>query len=106
MIAEIQRIRKPGQMFFFIDDNITSNLEEAKEFMRALIPLKIRWVSQSAINVAYDDEALRLMKESLEKPTWRFHVCTARMRHAYQFVLWMLCFTGQMALFTSIRILA
>ena len=64
VISEIERIRKPGQMFFFIDDNITSNLDEAKEFMRALIPLKIRWVSQSAINVAYDDEALRLMQAS------------------------------------------
>ena len=61
---EIRRVRRPGQMFFFIDDNITSSLDEAKELMRALIPLKIRWVSQSAINVAFDDEALHLMKRS------------------------------------------
>ena len=64
VLKEIESIRRPGQMFFFIDDNITSNLDEAKEFMRALIPLKIRWVSQSAINVAFDDEALQLMKKS------------------------------------------
>ncbi len=32
--------------------------------MRALIPLGIRWVTQSAINVAYDEEALSLMKRS------------------------------------------
>jgi radical SAM superfamily enzyme YgiQ (UPF0313 family) len=32
--------------------------------MRALIPLRIRWVSQSAINVAYDAEALELMRRS------------------------------------------
>ena len=32
--------------------------------MRAMIPLKIRWISQSAINVAYDDEALDLMRRS------------------------------------------
>lgn len=64
VVEEIQRIRKPGQMFFFIDDNITSDLEAAKELMRALIPLKIRWVSQSAINVAYDEEALELMVRS------------------------------------------
>ncbi len=51
-------------MFFFIDDNLTSNLEQAKEMMRALIPLKIRWVPQTAINVAYDEEALSLMKRS------------------------------------------
>jgi radical SAM superfamily enzyme YgiQ (UPF0313 family) len=64
VVEEIQRVRRPGQMFFFIDDNITSSLEDAKELMRALIPLKIRWVSQSAINVAFDDEALALMKRS------------------------------------------
>jgi len=51
-------------MIFFIDDNITSSLREAKELMRALIPLRIRWVSQSAINVAWDDEALELMQRS------------------------------------------
>ena len=64
VVEEIHRVRRPGQMIFFIDDNITSSLEEAKELMRALIPLKIRWVSQSAINVAYDDEVLELMKRS------------------------------------------
>jgi len=51
-------------MVFFIDDNLTSNLEAAKEMMRALIPLKIRWVTQTAINVAYDEEALELMRLS------------------------------------------
>lgn len=64
VIDEVRRVRRRGQMIFFIDDNISSNLPAAKELMRALIPLKIRWVSQSAINVAYDDEALDLMKRS------------------------------------------
>ena len=64
MIEEVHRVRRRGQMIFFIDDNITSSLEEAKELMRALIPLKVRWVSQSAMNVAYDDEALELMTRS------------------------------------------
>jgi radical SAM superfamily enzyme YgiQ (UPF0313 family) len=64
VVEEIQQVRRPGQMFFFIDDNITSSLDQAKELMRALIPLKIRWVSQSAINVAFDEEALELMRRS------------------------------------------
>ena len=64
VIEEIHQVRRRGQMVFFIDDNITSSLDEAKELMRALIPLKLRWVSQSAINVAYDEEALDLMKRS------------------------------------------
>ena len=64
VIEELHRMRNPRQLVFFIDDNITSNLDQAKELMRAIIPLKIRWVSQSSINVAYDDEALDLMRRS------------------------------------------
>ncbi|MEZ6034212.1 MAG: radical SAM protein [Planctomycetaceae bacterium] len=64
VLQEIHETRRRGQMFFFIDDNLTSNPEQAKEMMRALIPLRIRWVSQSAINIAYDEEALELMKRS------------------------------------------
>ncbi len=64
VVREIGQVRRLGQMFFFIDDNFTSSLAQAKELMRALIPLKIRWVSQSAINVAFDSEALELMRRS------------------------------------------
>ena len=39
-------------------------MDEAKEFYRALIPLKIRWVSQASINVAHDEELLQLLKAS------------------------------------------
>ena len=59
---EVQRMKKP--LYFFVDDNITSNLDQAKELYRRLIPLKIRWVSQASINVAHDDEFLRLIKAS------------------------------------------
>lgn len=64
VIEEVKRVRNGRQLIFFIDDNLTSSLDEAKELMRALIPLRIRWVSQSAINVAFDEEALELMKRS------------------------------------------
>ena len=62
IIEEIRRIKKP--LIFFVDDNITSNMDQAKEFFRALIPLKIRWVSQASINAAHDEEFLRLIKAS------------------------------------------
>lgn len=62
IVDEVRRIRKP--LIFFVDDNITSNMEQAKEFFRALIPLKIRWVSQASINAAHDEEFLRLIKAS------------------------------------------
>lgn len=61
----IDEIRRMGQrLIFFVDDNITSNMEQAKEFFRALIPLKVRWVSQASINAAHDEEFLRLIKAS------------------------------------------
>src|SRR5579872_2922353 len=62
IIDEIRRIRKP--LIFFVDDNITSNMEQAKEFFRALIPLRIRWVSQASINAAHDEEFLELIARS------------------------------------------
>jgi radical SAM superfamily enzyme YgiQ (UPF0313 family) len=62
IIDEIRGIKKP--LIFFVDDNITSNMEQAKEFFRRLIPLKIRWVSQASINAAHDEEFLRLIKAS------------------------------------------
>jgi radical SAM superfamily enzyme YgiQ (UPF0313 family) len=64
VIEEIRRVRRPGQMIFFVDDNLTSDISAAKELMRAIIDLKIRWVSQASINVAYDEEALDLMRRS------------------------------------------
>ncbi len=64
VLDEVRRVRRPGQMIFFIDDNLTSGLDEAKELMRALIPLRIRWVSQAAIHTAFDDETLDLMRRS------------------------------------------
>lgn len=62
VFEEIQQIKRP--LFFFVDDNITAHMEQAKEFFRALIPLKIRWVSQASINAAHDEEFLHLIKAS------------------------------------------
>jgi radical SAM superfamily enzyme YgiQ (UPF0313 family) len=64
IIEEIKPLTRERKLFFFVDDNITSNLEQAKEFFRALIPLKIRWVSQSSINAAHDEEFLELLVRS------------------------------------------
>jgi radical SAM superfamily enzyme YgiQ (UPF0313 family) len=64
IIEEINLVKHERKLFFFVDDNITSNMEQAKEFFRALIPLKIRWVSQSSINAAHDEEFLDLLVRS------------------------------------------
>jgi len=64
ILAEIIALKGKRKLFFFVDDNITSNMEQAKEFFRALVPLKIRWVSQSSINAAHDEEFLDLLARS------------------------------------------
>jgi len=64
IISELAAIKRDKKLFFFVDDNITSNLPQAKEFFRALIPLGIRWVGQSSINAAHDEEFLELLVRS------------------------------------------
>lgn len=64
ILAEIEPQRHEKKLWFFVDDNITSNLAQAKEFFRALAPLGLRWVSQSSINAAHDEEFLVLLKKS------------------------------------------
>ena len=49
---------------FFVDDNLLSNHEAAKQFLRALIPLKIRWVSQASLDMTNDLELMELLAES------------------------------------------
>ena len=64
ILAELTPLKREKKLFFFVDDNITSNLAQAKEFFRALIPLGIRWVSQSSINAAHDEDFLDLLVRS------------------------------------------
>ena len=64
VISEMAAMKNSRKLFFLVDDNITSNLAEAKEFFRALIPLGVRWVSQSSINAAHDEEFLDLLVRS------------------------------------------
>jgi radical SAM superfamily enzyme YgiQ (UPF0313 family) len=52
------------QIIFFVDDNILSNFEAAKALFRALIPLKVHWVSQGSIDMTQDRELMDLMVKS------------------------------------------
>lgn len=62
---EIAELSKKGKdLYFFVDDNIIAHLDKAKELFEALIPLRIRWVSQATINMTHDRELLSLMKRS------------------------------------------
>jgi radical SAM superfamily enzyme YgiQ (UPF0313 family) len=52
------------KFLFFVDDNIVSNRNAAKDLFRELIPLKIRWVSQASINMTEDATLMDLMTRS------------------------------------------
>ena len=52
------------KLLFFVDDNIVCNHEKAKELFRALIPLKVRWVSQGSMDMLKDKELMKLMVKS------------------------------------------
>lgn len=62
VIAEIQSQER--KQLFFVDDNLISNPASAKALFRALIPLKIDWVSQASIDMTTDPELMDLMLES------------------------------------------
>jgi len=62
VVEEIKTL--PSRNVFFVDDTILSQRERTKELLKALIPLKIRWGSQSTILIAQDDELLELAAES------------------------------------------
>ena len=62
VVAEIEDQNR--NLVFFVDDNLVSNHESAKELLRALIPLKIRWVSQGSIDMTEDPELMELIEAS------------------------------------------
>lgn len=51
-------------LLFFVDDNIISDHQAAKDLFRALIPLRIHWVSQASLDMLEDPELMDLMMES------------------------------------------
>jgi len=52
------------KFIFFVDDNFLSNHDAAKRFLRELIPLRIRWVSQASLDMTSDLELMDLLAES------------------------------------------
>lgn len=62
-VVEEIKFRKK-KTWLFVDDNIIFNHAAAKELFKALIPLKIRWVSQADISITRDPELLEIMIKS------------------------------------------
>ncbi|MCX7913591.1 MAG: B12-binding domain-containing radical SAM protein [Thermodesulfovibrionales bacterium] len=67
-IKEIRNILNPKQKtkIFFVDDNFTANKERTKKILKGILSekLNISWSAQTRVDIAKDDELLRLMVES------------------------------------------
>lgn len=57
-------LRVLGKNVIFIDDNLVADRDYAKDLFAKMIPLKKRWGSQGGIDMAADDELLRLARAS------------------------------------------
>lgn len=60
----IEEIRPLGKYLLFMDDNITTDADYAKELFTKMIPLGKRWFSQCSTRIAYDEQLLDLAGRS------------------------------------------
>jgi radical SAM superfamily enzyme YgiQ (UPF0313 family) len=60
----IDEIAPLGNYILFMDDNITANRDYAKELFARMVPLRKHWISQSCVEIAYDEELLALAVHS------------------------------------------
>ena len=65
VMRDIEYIKKLGfKQFLLVDDNIVSDPEYMLELVRRIKPLKMRWMSQCAIQIADYDQLLKAVAES------------------------------------------
>jgi radical SAM superfamily enzyme YgiQ (UPF0313 family) len=60
----IEELKTLGTHLLFMDDNLISDVEYAKELFSRMVPLRKRWISQSTVQIAADDELLSLAARS------------------------------------------
>jgi radical SAM superfamily enzyme YgiQ (UPF0313 family) len=65
-IDEVLReiVDQQRRFVFFVDDNIASDRKALRDLCRALIPLRIHWVSQASLDITHDGKLMDLMAES------------------------------------------
>lgn len=62
IIAEMKSCKH--KLYFLVDDSIFSNKEFARELFAQIKKLKVTWTTQITLDIAKDEETLRLMKDS------------------------------------------
>ncbi|MDZ4182502.1 MAG: radical SAM protein, partial [Candidatus Cloacimonadaceae bacterium] len=60
----IREIGPLGKNILFLDDNLTTDADFAKELFARMIPLKKKWSSQCSVSIAADKELLDLAQRS------------------------------------------
>jgi len=60
----IDELKPLGKYLLFMDDNIISDADHAKDLFEKMIPLGKTWFSQCSTRIAYDDELLILARRS------------------------------------------
>ncbi len=64
-LIESRRQKAPlGNIFFFNDDNIFANPSHSKRLFKALTPLRIKWLGQAPITMAWNEELLKIGADS------------------------------------------
>lgn len=61
ILAELKAVRENANLIFFVDDNFAADRAAARELLEAMVPLKLRWVTQLSIDAAHDEEFLALL---------------------------------------------
>ena len=66
ILAELKMLSQmyPGILILFADDNMLVMRRESKELLRQMIELDLRWLAQTDISIAADDELLALMVQA------------------------------------------
>jgi radical SAM superfamily enzyme YgiQ (UPF0313 family) len=70
VVAELRTLRSfegwltLKRCVFFVDDNIVSHRDYAKEFFRRIADLNLNWFGQASVNIVRDPEVLRLAQQS------------------------------------------
>jgi radical SAM superfamily enzyme YgiQ (UPF0313 family) len=59
-----ERLFSIQRAVFFVDDNIIGNRAHARELLTRIADLKLNWFGQVSVNIARDDELLKLFQKS------------------------------------------
>jgi len=62
IIQEMESI--DNKRLFFVDNNIISSFQKAKELFSAMVPLKKQWTAQATISIVKDQKLLELASKS------------------------------------------